>query len=146
MAQVLFATDTTPSLVDLDANFTEMYNKTAWSTTGIGYATGAGGAVTQATSKSTTVTLNKLCGQITMNASALTAGATVGFQFNNSTIGAVDMVRVELHSGMASGASYTVNVGSSGAGGAGIFLTNRSAGSLSEAVILSFMVFRNVIA
>ena len=45
MAQVTFAADTTPSLVDLDANFTELYNKTAWSTTGIGYATGAGGAV-----------------------------------------------------------------------------------------------------
>jgi hypothetical protein len=146
MAQVLFATDTTPSLVDLDANFAELYSKAAWSTTGIGYATGAGGTVTQATSKSTTVTLNKICGQITMNAAALAAGATVGFQFNNSTIGAVDIVRVELHSGMAAGVSYTVNVGSSGAGGAGIFLTNRSAGSLSEAVVLSFIVFKNTTA
>src|SRR5882672_9299987 len=37
----------------------------------LGYATGAGGAVTQATDKSTAVTLNKICGAITMNGAAL---------------------------------------------------------------------------
>jgi hypothetical protein len=33
-------------------------------TGGVGYATGAGGVVTQATSKATGVTLNKVCGQL----------------------------------------------------------------------------------
>jgi hypothetical protein len=43
------------------------------STGGIGYATGAGGPVTQLTSKSTGVTLGKVAGQITMNGAALAA-------------------------------------------------------------------------
>ena len=73
MAQILFNPDTTPQNADLDANFTELYGKTAWATTGIGYATGAGGTVTQATSKSTAVILNKLTGAITMNAASQAA-------------------------------------------------------------------------
>lgn len=41
----------------------------------IGYSTGTGSTVTQATSKSTGVTINSLCGQITINAASLAAGA-----------------------------------------------------------------------
>ena len=44
---------------------------------GLGYGTGSGGTVTQATSKSTTVVLNKPTGQITMNGAALASGAVV---------------------------------------------------------------------
>jgi len=44
---------------------------TSAGTAGIGYATGAGGTVTQATNKSTGVTLSKTCGVITMNAAQL---------------------------------------------------------------------------
>jgi hypothetical protein len=42
---------------------------------GLGYSTGAGGAITQGTSKSTAVTLHKVCGSITMHNAALAAGA-----------------------------------------------------------------------
>ena len=41
MAQILL-NETTPNGGDLDANLNELYSKSAWSTTGIGYATGAG--------------------------------------------------------------------------------------------------------
>lgn len=54
------------------ANLTRVVDGTG----GIGYQTGSGGTVTQATSKSTAVTLNKLSGRITLNAEALAAGAT----------------------------------------------------------------------
>lgn len=43
-----------------------------------------GAAVTQATSRSTAVTINAPAGQITMNAASLAAGAEVTFTVNNS--------------------------------------------------------------
>lgn len=46
---------------------------------GIGYQAGSGGAVMQATSKGTSVTLNKPSGQITMNNAALAAGCICGW-------------------------------------------------------------------
>jgi hypothetical protein len=61
-------------------------------TAGIGYATGAGGAVTQLTSKSTAPpAINKLCGQITMNNAALAAGAKVSFAVSNTSCAATDI-------------------------------------------------------
>ena len=59
---------------------------------GIGYGLGAGGTVTQATSKSTAVTLNKPCGQITMNAASLAPGAAVQFNVLNSLMSRYDNV------------------------------------------------------
>jgi hypothetical protein len=53
--------------------------KSQGATQGIGYATGAGGTVTQATSKSTAVTLNTVTGAITMNNAALAAATIVSF-------------------------------------------------------------------
>src|SRR6185369_12062510 len=59
---------------------------------GIGYETGAGGTVSQSTSKSTGVTLNKITGQITLNGAALAAGGIVSFVLTNSTIAATDQL------------------------------------------------------
>ncbi|MBX3605375.1 MAG: hypothetical protein KF788_08890 [Piscinibacter sp.] len=108
----------------------------------LGYGTGSGGTVTQATSKSTAVTLNKPTGQVTLNAAALAAGATVGFQLNSTAISAGDIVLVQTVSGMSNAQNYTVNVGNSISGAASIYLTNRSGGSLSEAIVLSFSVVK----
>jgi hypothetical protein len=55
-----------------------------------GYGAGAGGAVTQATSKSTGVTLNKPSGQITMHSQEMVAGSSVEFTLTNSFFGASD--------------------------------------------------------
>ena len=68
------AADATLLVADLVADLAELFDKSAYSTSGIGYAAGAGGTVTQATNKSTTVVLNKTTGQITMNAASLAAG------------------------------------------------------------------------
>ena len=143
MAQILL-NETTPNGGDLDANLTELYSKTAWSTTGIGYATGAGGTVTQTSSKSSNVTLNKMCGQIVMNSASLASGATVAFGFLNSSIAATDVVVVSIGSGVASSASYRVQVGSTGAAQCGISLTNISGGALAEAVVINFLVIKSV--
>ena len=52
----------------------------------LGYGAGAGGTVTQLTSKYTAVTLNKPCGRIIMNNEALAAGARAIFSVNNSLV------------------------------------------------------------
>lgn len=109
---------------------------------GIGYATGAGGTVTQATSKSTAVTLNNACGQITMNGAALASGTVASFVFNNSMIVATDLM-VLNHVAIGSFGSYLLNA-RSGAGFASIDVRNISAGSLSEAIVIGFAVIKGV--
>lgn len=112
---------------------------------GVGYATGAGGAVTQATNKTTGVTLNTVVGAITMNNAALAGGAEAAFTLTNSSIGANDITIVVVKSGGTSGA-YGVDVTATAAGSCEITLSNLTVGSLSEAVVLSFIVFRGAIA
>lgn len=115
-------------------------------TAGIGYATGAGGAETQLTSKSTGVTLNKICGQITMNNASLAHQEAVSFTLTNSTIAATDVVAVNVKSGGTAGA-YLVSVGAVAAGSCSITLFNtQTSGNLSEAVVLSFAVIKAVAA
>lgn len=68
--------------------------KSAHPSQGAGYATGAGGSVTQITSQTTAVTLNKVCGKITMFNAAFNTGALVTFTVNNSAVAAGDVVVV----------------------------------------------------
>ncbi|HYN54404.1 MAG TPA: hypothetical protein VES38_06840 [Methylotenera sp.] len=114
-------------------------------TQGIGYATGAGGTVTQATNKSTGVTLNKTCGQITMNNAALAAATTVSFTLTNSAITGTDLIIPNIVSGGTVG-SYTVTISAIAAGSCQISLRNETAGSLSEAVVLGFAIVKSVTA
>lgn len=113
---------------------------------GIGYGTGSGGAVTQATSKSTGVTLNKTNGQITMNAASLAAGAAVTFTVTNSTVAATDVPVVVLKGGYATYNTYSVQAEGVGAGSFVITLKNTSGGALAEAVVLNFTVIKAVTA
>jgi hypothetical protein len=114
---------------------------TVYATSEIGYSAAAQGAVTQASSKSTGVTLNKSAGRITMNAEALAAGAVASFVLTNSTISANDTMIVCVSSnttGSAAGA-YTVYVSYLAAGSALITLRNLTAAtSYSEAVVINF--------
>lgn len=112
-----------------------------------GYATGvgAGGAVTQITNKATAVTLNTACGQITTNNAALNATTSVAFTLNNSLIGANDRISVWLVSGNTA-KSYVVNIDAVAAGSCSIALRNYTAGNLSEAVVIGFMVSKGSIS
>lgn len=112
---------------------------------GVGYATGAGGTVTQATNKSTGVTLSKMSGQITMNNAALLTITTVGFTLTNTSIAATDIVIVNIVSG-ATLNSYYVFVDAVAAGSCHISLRNDSIGTLSEAVVIGFVVIKGVTA
>mgnify|MGYP001587423545 CR=1 FL=1 len=114
-------------------------------TAGMGYTTGAGGTQTQATSKSTTVVLNKVTGAITMNNAALNAGIEVSFTLTNSTIAAADVVLVN-HSSAGTAGAYMVQANSIAAGSCAITVTNLTAGNLSEAIVLSFVVIKGATA
>jgi hypothetical protein len=109
----------------------------------VGYSTGTGGAVTQITSKATGVTLNKRCGQITMNNASLNAAAEVSFTLTNSVIAATDVVMVCIGSGATAGA-YNVQCDAVAAGSCRISIGNMSSGSLGEAIVLNFVVIKAV--
>lgn len=119
--------------------------KSSSSSVGVGYATGAGGAVTQATNKATGVTLSKVCGAITLNNASLADATTVSFTVTNTTVAATDVVVVN-HSSAGTAASYLVWADSIGAGSFKINVRNVSGGSLSEAIVLSFAVIKAVAA
>jgi hypothetical protein len=103
----------------------------------LGYTTAAQGTVTQATSKSTAVTLNKSAGRITMNAAELAANTAVSFTLNNSFISANDIVITNISAG-GTAAAYTTYVSSMTTGSAVITLRNMTGGALSEAVVVNF--------
>ena len=111
-------------------------------TAGIGYATGAGGTVTQSSTKATGVTLNTATGKITMNAAALAAATIVSFTLTDSAIAATDVLVLNHISGGTVG-SYTLNA-QAAAGSATINVRNATAGSLSEAIVIEFTVIKGV--
>jgi hypothetical protein len=102
----------------------------------LGYTAAGQGTVTQDTSKSTAVTLNKPAGQITMNNASLGATTNVTFTLNNSYISANDVIVLNVNGGTT--AAYNVYTSVLGAGTASITLRNITAGALSEAVVLNF--------
>jgi hypothetical protein len=110
---------------------------TCYASQEIGYSAAAQGAVTQATSKSTAVTLNKSAGRITMNGAELAANTAVSFTMNNSLISANDTIIVNVSGGATAGA-YTTYISSMAAGSAVVTLRNLTASPLSEAVIINF--------
>lgn len=113
-------------------------------TKGIGYATGAGGTVTQATNKATGVTLNKVTGLITMNNAALAADTTVSFTITSSAIAATDTIILQHNSAGTVGA-YTFGA-QPAAGSAVINVRNVTAGSLSEAIVIRYTVIKSISA
>jgi hypothetical protein len=110
-------------------------------TAGVGYVSGAGGTVTQATSKSTGVTINKTAGQITLNNAALASGAAVSFTVTNSTVAGTDVVSA-VHGSAGTAGAYEVDCNAIGSGSFKITVGNHSGGSLSEAIVLNFVVIK----
>jgi hypothetical protein len=104
----------------------------------IGYAAVAQGAVTQATNKSTGVTLNTSAGQITMNAASLAATTNVTFTLTNSLLFGKDVLILNVTNGTS--AAYNCWVSSMGSGSATITLRNISASPLAEAVVINFAI------
>jgi hypothetical protein len=113
---------------------------------GLGFLVGAGGTVAQAASKSTGVTLNARCGQITLSNSALAANSIASFTFTNSRIAADDNVHVWVKSGNASIGSYRVAAEGNATGSRTVIVENKTGGPLSEALVIGFSIIKAVIA
>jgi len=110
----------------------------------IGYTAAAQGTVTQATDKSTAVTLNKSAGRITMNNASLTTATNATFTLNNSFISANDTVILTISGGQTTPGSYNVFANALGAGTVSITLRNISGGTLSEAIVINFAIIHCV--
>ena len=103
----------------------------------IGYATGAGGAVTQLTSRTTGVTLNSGTGAITLFSAAGSTTATT-FTVTNSTVAATDTVQVSQKSGTN---LYITAVTAMAAGSFNItFYT--TGGTATDAPVFNFAVLK----
>ena len=110
-------------------------------TSGVGYRTGAGGAVTQATSRTTGVTLNNVCGAITLFTAAGSTTATT-FTVTNSAVAATDTIIVNQKSGTN---LYVTLVTAVAAGSFNItFYT--TGGTASDAPVFNFAVIKAVAA
>jgi hypothetical protein len=103
----------------------------------IGYATGAGSTVTQLTSKATGVTINASCGLITTFNGQLNAGATVSFTVTNNLVTAADTVIIHRRSGGTPGA-YEIWPDGVTNGSFTVYIRNRTAGNLAEAININF--------
>jgi len=111
---------------------------------GLGYGTGSGGTVTQLTSKSTGVTLNKINGQITMNAAALVAGSSVIFAVSNTTVTTTNVVIITPDANVVNADNYRFEIVSVIANQFKVRLTNLTGGTLSEPVVFNFAVIKAV--
>lgn len=111
----------------------------------VGFLTGEGGSVTQATNKSTGVTLDKRVGEVIMSNASLATATSVSFTLTNSTIAANDVVIACIKSG-ATMNSYHVTVDAVAAGSCRIHVRNNNAGSLGEAIVIGFAVIKAVIS
>jgi len=106
--------------------------------TAIGYGTGAGGTVTQITSRSTAVTINKPAGSITMFTAAGSA-SPASFTVNNSLVAATDTIVLSLKSGNSNVYHYQVNGVSAGSFGITFFTTG---GVASDTPVINFAIIK----
>src|ERR1700693_4072226 len=107
---------------------------------GIGYATGAGGTVSQATSRATGVTLNKITGAITIFSAAGVVGNWNTFTVTNNTVAATDNVLISIKSGTN---TYTANVSAIAAGSFIISFLDIN-GTATDAPVIKFTVIKSV--
>jgi len=110
-------------------------------TAGVGYATGAGGAVTQITSRTTGVTLAKTTGAITLFSAAGTTVATT-FTVTNTTVAATDVIILNQKSGTD---LYDLMVTAVAAGSFNITFRT-TGGTTTETPVFNFAVIKGVAA
>ncbi|MFC3180448.1 hypothetical protein [Cypionkella sinensis] len=127
----------TPSTfrADMDAFLAWLFTLFA---AGLGYGTGSGGAVTQATSRVTGVTLNKICGRINL-VSAAGSATWASFVVTNSFAELGDVIIVTQRTGAnlyqfatkAAAGSFTISV-------------SALAGTATEAPQISYAIIKAV--
>ena len=131
------------TLTQVKAEISTGSNLVTSPTGAIGYGNGAGGIVTQLTSKSTNVTLNKPCGFINTHNETLAAGATIAFIFSNSLLTVYDNLIVTGIWGASP--NYEIKVAGVADNISKIAIKNITAGSLSESIIFNFIVIKGAV-
>jgi hypothetical protein len=111
-------------------------------TGGVGYATGAGGAVTQITSRTTGVTLSKPTGAITL-VSAAGSATPFSMTVTNTTVGPNDTVVVSQKSGTD---VYSVTVSGIGTGGQFVMTITDLTGTTTEAPVFNFVILKGAVS
>lgn len=115
---------------------------------GVGYGTGAGGTVTQTPSITSSVTLNKPCGQIITVSQTWGSADVETFTFNNSLIAETDVLIVQPQSTPSNSSflpNLEVRVYGLVAGSAKIRIQNNG-GTYTSAIKLNFVLIKGVIA
>lgn len=116
---------------------------------GIGYKNkaGVGSTVTQATNRTTGVTLDKLCGAITTNNASLAAEASADFVVTNAKVAANDVVVVSVKSGSNGGGTIVSVVGvAAGSFTIRVHNGNVAAGTAETgAIIINFVVLKGAV-
>lgn len=106
-----------------------------------------GGTVTQATNRSTGVTINSLSGAITTNTTSLAAGASASFVVTNNQVFADDVVVVSIASGATNSAGVagttSIVVTAVAAGSFRISVQNSSSTTAEVgAIVINFLVMK----
>lgn len=110
-------------------------------TAGIGYGVGAGGAQTQGTSRTTAVTINALCGQVTLFAAAPTVGTWTTFVLNNTAVRSGDTIRVTCQSCNAAN-KYIAHAGTIVNATSFEISVTTIVGTTSDSPVFNFSIFR----
>lgn len=136
----LAAPPTAPNRADPTTFRARMDTFLAWMvtifTSGLGYGTGSGGAVTQATSRTTGVTLSKICGAITMFSAAGSA-TWASFTLTNTLIEAGDVIILSQRGG-TNVYNFTAKV----AAGSAVISFQTTGGVVVDAPIINFAIFK----
>jgi len=113
----------------------------------IGYGgIGTGGTVTQATNRTTGVTINKICGNIVTNNASLAAAAEAEFTVTNSKVVVGDVVMVCLKTKSATALSLPI-VSTIAAGSFNITMSNLHASTAdTSASTINFVIIKAVAA
>lgn len=109
-------------------------------TAGVGYSTGNGGTVTQATSRTTGVVLNKICGEITLFSTTTTAGLSQTFNVTDSFMTPTDVVILNLKNNPT--ANYILTARNKGTTGLFSITVYTPAAASAEAPVISFCIIK----
>lgn len=118
----------------------------------IGYSSGTGGAVTQLTSRTTGVTLNKITGEITLFAGSIGGHDADEFTLTNSTIEANDVILLSMKSGAAAGTRkyYQLHAVEVSAGSCVISVGNIDNATIpttgTDSPVIQFVVLKGAVA
>lgn len=118
--------------------------KSSSSSDGIGYATGAGGQVTQGTNKATGVTLDAVAGTIITDSANLNAGAIVSFTVSNAYVVGTDVPVIAIKGQTGTANAYNFWVENVKDGQFDIVLYNVSASNLADSIEFNFCLFKGV--